>query len=89
MLRAVLESVFRPSKKPIPKTPANPTRFAPALQALEAREVPAVLAFATAELSLPDTDGADAAVTADAEPTAKVTYQDFHFTAKVSKSSPK
>jgi hypothetical protein len=77
MLRALLKSV--------PDT-ATPARFVPALQPLEAREVPAVVAFATlADFSLADPAVSDPAT---AEPIGKVVMQDIHFTTKVSKSSP-
>lgn len=92
MLRAVLDSLFGRSKKATIKTSPRRARFAPALQALEPREVPALVAYPTvAEVVLPDADTSDAAVVSTDDTSAatgKVKFQDFNFTAKVSKSSP-
>lgn len=95
MLRAVLDSLFGRPKKATIKTSLRSARFAPALQALEDHEVPALVAYPTvAEVSLPDADASDAAASAEAsaeaapKPSGKVTFQDISFTAKVSKASP-
>ena len=74
----MFRSLFR---RPQP-TRTRSLRFAPGLEALDAREVPAVLAP-----SVPDAGAADEIRrTAESDATAgKVSFQDFHFTAKAGK----
>jgi hypothetical protein len=91
MLRALFQAVFGGSRRSVSCT-AVTARFAPALEPLGAREVPAVLAPAVdAEVLTAPTYDPAVVVSGDTETdatTAKVVVQDFHFTAKVNKSSP-
>ncbi len=91
MLRAMFKAMFNESKSAPTRTRTNPNRFAPAVQPLEAREVPAVATFTVGDTVLiADSDNRDdTAVVSDEDASvAKVKFQDISITTKVPKSSP-
>ena len=81
MFRALLKRLFATRRTALPLR-FSPTRFAPGLEALDAREVPAVLAPSVSDAGAAD----EVRRTAESDATAgKVSFQDFHFTAKAGK----
>lgn len=86
MLRAVLRILTGRSKTST-QTPAHPARFAPAVQPLEARDVPAGTATLGDAVLIHDSDSVDitAAVNEEDAPFARVKGQDIPIVITVNK----